>query len=113
MAFDFLVFRARAMELGLYCNESIAAKTSFRFDGFTCSYPLSTFETVPTDTPAREATSFIVAIIYNNKIKSAVCQAVFNNNYVIRDIRDRDFKYPTKLRKNSLRKNSVDIAQKS
>src|SRR5271170_5642629 len=55
------VLSARATTLGLYPTESITAWTALAVAGATRRVPLTTWDTVETETPARRATSVIVA----------------------------------------------------
>ncbi len=54
--------KPRARLLGRYPSAATASPTASRILGVTEGLLLNTRETVPTDTPARFATSFIVAI---------------------------------------------------
>src|SRR5258708_22331651 len=54
------LLRLAAIRLRWYFNRSAAAITRSRRSGETVEFPLKTFETVPRETPAAIATSFMV-----------------------------------------------------
>jgi len=55
--------RVRAAALGRKLSSAIAASTRSTLAGLTRAAPVSTLETVGTETPARAATSAIVAFL--------------------------------------------------
>ncbi len=55
------VIRLRAAALGEYRRRATSASTRSRVSSFTTAVPLTTLETVATETPAARATSRIVA----------------------------------------------------